>query len=103
MANKTRQDLAQAVVRLGITEPRALQAVDVFFDAILRALQEGQKVTLTNFGTWEWRDRPARNARNPKTGATVALKARRVLVFHPSRQLKKKLNSVPDKENYVRG
>lgn len=95
--SRTRNDLVRAVSRLGLTETRAQQAVDHFFETIRQALVEGGKVTLTGFGTWEWRERPPRDARNPKTGEKIRIPARRVLFFRPSPQLKKRVNSKSDR------
>lgn len=90
--SRTRQDLAKAVAALGLTEDRAARAVDAFFTTILAALKRGERVSLTGFGTWEWKVRPARAARNPRTGETVQLPARKVLVFKASPKLKEHVN-----------
>lgn len=96
MSSRTRTDLVKAVVKLGLTESRAQKAVDVFFETLLRSLQSGEKVSLSGFGVWEWRERPSRMARNPKTGAKVHLPARKRLVFRASPQLKKRVNLKPN-------
>jgi len=89
----TRRDLVKSLGRLGLTRTQASSAVDYFFARILTALKEGQKVSIVGFGTWEWRERVPRKARNPKTGKIVALGSRKVVFFKPSRLLKEKLNS----------
>ena len=90
--SRTRNDLVRAVTRLGITESRSQEAVDLFFGTIRQALIEGGKVSLTGFGTWEWKERAAREARNPRTGEKIHVPPRRVLVFKPSPILKKRVN-----------
>jgi nucleoid DNA-binding protein len=90
--SRNRQDLAKAVSGLGITEERASSAVDAFFERIREALAAGERVALTGFGVWEWKHRPAREARNPRTGEKVLLPARKALVFRPSQQLKRRVN-----------
>lgn len=92
MGSRTRNDLVRAVTRLGITEARAQEAVEAFFGSIRQALIEGRKVSLTGFGTWEWRERRSREARNPRTGECIRIPARRVLLFRPSPLLKKRVN-----------
>lgn len=87
----TRQDLLKSLTQLGLTKKQALQTVDVFFNTITTALREEKKVSIVGLGTWEWKNRIARLARNPKTGKVVALGSRKVLVFKPSRLIKKKL------------
>jgi len=90
--SRTRNDLVKAVSQLGVTESRASRAVEVFFEALQHGLAKGDKVVLTGFGSWEWKTRLARQARNPRTGATLMLPVRKVLVFKPSRHLKDQVN-----------
>lgn len=87
----TRQELIEGLTQLGLTKKQALQTVDVFFNTIVTALREEKKVSIVGLGTWEWKTRMARLARNPKTGKVVALGSRKVLVFKPSRLIKNKL------------
>ncbi len=78
-------------MRLGLTQTQAGSAVDGFFDGVLKALKGEKKVLVTGFGSWEWKSRRSRLARNPKTGQVVELGNRKALVFKPSPMLKKKL------------
>lgn len=87
----TRQTIAKNLNKLGLTKNQANAAVDTFFEKIVEALKEQKKVSIVGFGTWEWRERKSRMARNPKTGKAVALGARKALVFKPSQMLKNKL------------
>jgi nucleoid DNA-binding protein len=89
----TRRDLVKSLTRLGLTRTQATAAVDAFFAKILSALKEGRKISIVGFGTWEWRERVPRKARNPKTGKVVVLGPRKVVFFKPSRLLKEKLNT----------
>jgi nucleoid DNA-binding protein len=83
--------MVQSLNRLGLTKDQAGIAVDTFFESILKALKDKKKVSITSFGSWEWKDRRSRQARNPKTGQVVELGERKALVFKPSPMLKKKL------------
>ena len=83
--------MVQSLNRLGLTKDQAGIAVDTFFESILKALKDEKKVSITGFGSWEWKDRRSRQARNPKTGQVVELGERKALVFKPSPMLKKKL------------
>lgn len=87
----TRKDLVKSLLRIGLTKKRAQQTVDSFFRSIAAALQEGKKVSIVGLGSWEWRKRRARIARNPKSGKRVALASREVLFFKPAPLLRKKL------------
>ena len=66
----------------------ATQAVENLVDAIVRAVQKGDSVTITGFGVFERRHRAARVARNPRTGETVRVKPTSVPAFRPGAQFK---------------
>jgi nucleoid DNA-binding protein len=87
----TRQDLVKNLTKLGLTKSQATLTIDTFFGSILSALRNEKKVSISGFGSWEWRNRRARTARNPKTGKAVSLGERKALVFKPSQLLKDKL------------
>jgi nucleoid DNA-binding protein len=87
----TRREIVQNLNKIGLTKNQANAAVDTFFEKIVEALKEQKKVSIVGFGTWEWRDRKSRMARNPKTGKAVVLGTRKALVFKPSQILKNKL------------
>jgi nucleoid DNA-binding protein len=89
----TRHELVKSLTQLGLTKKQAFTAVSAFFQAITSALQDGKKVSIVGFGSWEWRQRSPRLALNPKTGKTVSLGHRKVLVFRPSRIVKKRLKT----------
>lgn len=89
----TRKDLLKSLTRLGLTDRQAGLAVDTFFNSIVTALLEEKKVSIVGLGTWEWRPRRARLARNPKTGKRVPLPARKVLFFKPGPLFKKRLKA----------
>ena len=63
--NKT--DLVNAVAAKGLTKKDAAAAVDAVFGAIEGALVKGDKVQLIGFGTFEVRERAAKEGRNPRT------------------------------------
>ncbi len=87
----TRREIVKTLSRLGLTKNQANAAVDIFFGSIVGALKGEKQVLLSGFGSWEWRERRSRLARNPKTGKVVELGKRKALVFKPSPTLKKKL------------
>ena len=69
------------------------QVVDIFFDEITARLAEGGRVELRGFGTFSTRQRDARNGRNPRTGATVDVPAKRVPYFKPGKEMRERLNT----------
>ncbi len=95
MSTLTRRNLRQALEKLGLTRDSAQKTVEAFFESITSALREGKKISIVGLGTWEWKTRPSRLARNPKTGKSVRLEGRKILVFKPSDLLRRKLNPKP--------
>ncbi len=75
----------------GITKTQANAALDSFTEAVTKTLKGGGKVTLVGFGTFSVSKRAARNGRNPQTGATIKIKARKVAKFKAGKELAAKL------------
>ena len=63
-----------------------------FVDTIKESLKKGEKVQLIGFGTFESKKRPARVARNPRTGEEIKVKASKAPVFKASKALKDEMN-----------
>ena len=68
------------------------QVVDIFFDEIAQRLSEGGRVELRGFGAFSTRDREARQGRNPRTGASVDVPAKRVPYFKAGKEMRRRLN-----------
>lgn len=68
------------------------RAVDVVLEEIGAALAEDGRVELRGFGAFSVRKRDARTGRNPRTGATVKVDAKRVPFFKPGKELRLKVN-----------
>ena len=66
--------------------------VTVFFDQITERLAEGGRVELRGFGAFSTRSRNGRTGRNPRTGASVAIDAKRVPYFKPGKEMRERLN-----------
>ena len=84
--NKT--DLVNAVAAAGFTKKDADKAVAAVFGAIEDALVKGDKVQLIGFGTFEVRERAAKEGRNPRTGETLKIAASKVPAFKAGAALK---------------
>ncbi len=74
--------------RMNSDRRQATDAVEHLVDAIVRAVQKGESVTITGFGVFERRRRAARVARNPRTGETVKVRPTSVPAFRPGAQFK---------------
>jgi DNA-binding protein HU-beta len=75
----------------GLTKAQANTALDSFTDAVTKALKSGDKVTLVGFGTFSVSKRNARTGRNPQTGETIKIKAKKVARFKAGKELSAKL------------
>ncbi len=95
----TKADLVQQVadaIGPGITRKDCALVVDGFLNAIKQAVASGENIEIRGFGTFKVRRRKARMARNPRTGDPVAVPARAVPVFKPSRLLRSRVVRLDD-------
>ena len=88
-----KQELIKKVAAdAGITQKQALAALESTLAAIKASVADGQKVQLIGFGTFESKSRPARVARNPRTGEEVKIAASKAPAFKAGKALKDKVN-----------
>lgn len=74
--------------KLGLSKRDAKDLVELFFEEVRRALENGEQVKLSGFGNFDLRDKNQRPGRNPKTGEDIPITARRVVTFRPGQKLK---------------
>lgn len=85
--NKT--ELIQKVaIETGLKRPQANLAVATVLASIQQALQNGDNVQIIGFGTFEVRERTAREGRNPQTGESITIPASKVPAFKAGKALK---------------
>lgn len=85
----TRAAIAEAMHnRLGLSRAESLGLVESIIDHICDALERGENVKISGFGTFLLRDKGERVGRNPKTGIEVPITPRRVMTFRASQMLK---------------
>jgi DNA-binding protein HU-beta len=75
-----------------ITKSQASEAVASFIDGITKGLKKGQRCTLVGFGTFYASKRKARTGRNPQTGESIQIKAKKVVRFKAGKELDKAVN-----------
>ncbi|OIQ91719.1 DNA-binding protein HU-beta [mine drainage metagenome] len=75
-----------------ISKAAAARALDSMIEGVKVTLKKGSTVTLIGFGTFAVTKRPARTGRNPRTGASIKIKAAKVPKFRPGKGLKDALN-----------
>ena len=89
----TKADLVDLIYeRVGSSKKEASAVVEAVFAIIRESLCEGDKVKISGFGTFIVNHKNARRGRNPQTGATIKIAARRVAKFSPGAELKKAVN-----------
>ncbi|MEP7323462.1 MAG: HU family DNA-binding protein [Saprospiraceae bacterium] len=83
-----KSDLIDAISKgADITKVQADAALATTLDSIRRALKKGERVQLLGFGTFSIAKRAARNGRNPQTGKTIKIAARKVARFKAGKEL----------------
>lgn len=75
-----------------LTKKDAEAALKAFIDSVQEALEGGDKVQLVGFGTFETRERAAREGRNPRTKETINIPASIVPVFKAGKEFKERVN-----------
>ena len=95
-----RQELVEAIaVKAGISKKAADDAVKAFIETVGDELQNGGKVQLVGFGTFETSKRAARTGRNPQTGAATKIAACTAPKFKAGKALKDQVNTKPSKKS----
>lgn len=90
----TKADLAEAIyAALPVDKQKAALIVEDYVEIIKDALANEGKVMLSGFGSYKVKYKPARRGRNPQTGDSITLRARKVVKFQPSQLLRKAINS----------
>jgi integration host factor subunit alpha len=90
----TKADMAERLFdELGLNKREAKELVELFFEEIRGALEEGRQVKLSGFGNFDLRDKNQRPGRNPKTGEEIPITARRVVTFRPGQKLKTRVEA----------
>ncbi len=85
----TKADIVERIYKdVGFSKVEAIEVVDLMFKIIKETLSHGEKIKLSGFGNFSIRDKATRVGRNPQTGKSMDISARRVLTFKPSQVLK---------------
>ena len=84
-----KSELIEAIaINADISKAAAGRALDATMDAVKKVLKKGEMVTLVGFGSFYVGKRAARVGRNPRTGATIKLKAAKIPKFRAGKALK---------------
>ena len=95
----TKAEMAERLFdELGLNKREAKEMVELFFEKIRVALEEGAQVKLSGFGNFDLREKKERPGRNPKTGQEIPISARRVVTFRPGQKLKARVEGYAGSE-----
>ena len=85
----TKMELANTLFdELGLNKREAKEFVELFFEEVRIALENGENVKFSGFGSFSVRDKPQRPGRNPRTGEEIPVSARRVVTYKASQKIK---------------
>jgi len=90
--NKT-ELIDSAAESSGLSKSEISKALESILDGISGAVQQGDKVSLSGFGTFERRERAARTGRNPQTGEELQVAASKAPAFKPAKAFKDAVNT----------
>ncbi len=94
----TRADLAEAVYeKVRLPRNEAAELVELVLKQIVYALERGESIKLSSFGSFGLREKSERVGRNPKTGEVVPITPRRVIIFKASNIMKDRINAALSK------
>lgn len=90
-----KQELVKAIAdQTNLSEAKVNEVVTAVFANIESALTKGEEVALSGFGSFKVTERPAREGRNPQTGASIKIPARKSPTFKPGAGLKRSVGGV---------
>ena len=88
-----KSDLIDAMASdAGITKAAAKKALESFLGNVQGSLKNGNRVSLVGFGSWSVSKRAAREGRNPQTGKTIKIAAKKVVKFKAGSELQSSVN-----------
>ena len=91
----TKAQLADLLFQqIGLNKRESKDMIDAFFDLIAQRLVQGEDVKISGFGNFQIRTKAPRPGRNPRTGETIPIRARRVVTFHASQKLKEQIQGL---------
>lgn len=90
----TKADIVEALYeKVGFSKKEAADLVELVFDTLKGTLAKGQKIKISGFGNFVVREKRSRVGRNPQTGESIKISARKVLTFRPSQVLRTDVNT----------
>ena len=93
--NLTKEEIVNSIyMQIGYSKKISENLLEDFFEIIFNRLKMNKKVKIAKFGTFQVRYKKSRIGRNPKTKEKKIISERKVILFKPSKELKKKINKI---------
>ncbi len=90
----TKADIVERIhQRIGFSKKESAEMVETVFSILKSTLEAGEKIKIAGFGNFVVKQKADRRGRNPQTGDTITIAARRILTFKPSQVLKSSINA----------
>lgn len=83
---------AAIAAKTGLTKKDAEKFTGAFVETVVESMKTGDRVQIVGFGSFEVRNRPARTARNPRTGESISISESKAPVFKAGKTLRESLN-----------
>jgi nucleoid DNA-binding protein len=95
--NVTKKEIVKQISdRIGLTQLKTKEIVQLTFDAIVDTLLSEKRIELRNFGVFEVKLRKARKARNPRTGEKVEVPPKNVVTFKPGKEMEERVRKLTE-------
>ena len=89
----TKVDLVERIqVDAGFSKIESIDILESLISIIKGTLEAGENIKVAGFGNFEVKEKSGRNGRNPQTGESLAIKARKIVIYRPSVKLKNEMN-----------
>jgi len=89
----TKADIAEKIhTTTGLSKKDSVAMLEAVFSIMKSTLESGEKIKVAGFGNFEVKQKKDRTGRNPQTGESITIEARRILTFKPSMVLKQAVN-----------
>jgi integration host factor subunit alpha len=90
----TKADIVERIQsQIGYTKKESSDLLEAVFEVLKGTLEAGENIKISGFGNFVVKSKANRRGRNPQTGETITIEARRILTFKPSVLLKQAINS----------
>lgn len=89
----TKADIAEKIhTTTGLSKKDSVAMLEAVFSIMKSTLESGEKIKVAGFGNFEVKQKKDRKGRNPQTGESITIEARRILAFKPSMVLRQAVN-----------